>query len=380
MKVHTNSIDRNMAVPEFKIGNRKIGGDNPVFVIAELSGNHHQNYEEAVKLVKAAKKAGADAVKLQTYTPDTITINCKNKWFISGNKENPGDWLGKSLYELYQTAYTPWEWQSKLKKLADELGIILFSTPFDVTAVDFLERMNVPCYKVASYEVTDIPLLKKIASTGKPVIMSIGMATLGEVEFALEILRKHGAKDIAVLHCVTAYADEPVLANMNLETIADIRKRFGVVSGFSDNNGGIEVPIMSAKSGASIVEKHLILDKTAGGVDSRFSIDPQELAVLVREVRKELMVDESRFKQALGKIHYGPVGKTEEYNRNFRKSLFVVKDIKKGDRFSTVNVRSIRPGFGLHTKYFDEIIGKTASVDIEFGTPLRKEHIVGNII
>ncbi len=256
-----------------KIGDRIIGTGHPCFVIAELSGNHHQRYEEAVKLIHAAKEAGADAVKLQTYTPDTITINSSKQWFLVAGKDNPRRWKGKTLYELYRSAYTPWEWQPKLKKIADEIGIMLFSSPFDETAVDFLETMQVPCYKVASYEVTHIPLLKKIARTGKPVILSIGFASVEEVGLAIQTLRDGGTRDIAVLHCVTSYADEPKAEDMHLATIRDIRERFCVVSGFSDNNGGIEIPLRAVMAGASIVEKHFILDRSDAGPDANFSLE-----------------------------------------------------------------------------------------------------------
>src|SRR3989338_9718584 len=238
------------------IGNKNIGSGNPCFIVAELSGNHRQKYEEAVELVKAAQKAGADAVKLQTYTPDTITLNSDKKWFRVGGEDNPANWQGKTLYELYQTAYTPWEWQPKLKKLADELGIILFSSPFDETAVDFLEAMRVPCYKISAYEATDFVLLRKVARTRKPVIISFGYSSEEEIQFALDTLRTFGAKDIVALHCVTGYSDSPRLADMHLSNIDDLRKRFGVVAGFSDNNAGIKIPLMAAASGASIIEKH----------------------------------------------------------------------------------------------------------------------------
>lgn len=359
----------------FRIKNRLIGPGHPCFVVAELSGNHHQKYAEAVALVKAAKDSGADAVKLQTYTPDTITLNSDREWFRIGGTGNPENWKGKTLYELYQESYTPWEWQPKLKKLADDLGIILFSTPFDETAVDFLEEMQVPCYKIASYEATDFVLLRKVAQTRKPVILSVGYASLTEIEFALKTLRENGAKDIAVLHCVTAYADTPKLGNMNLRTLADIEKRFGVVSGFSDNNGGIEVPLMAAQAGASIVEKHFILSRADGGPDARFSLEPKELAELVQSVRRGERGDTEQYKKALGKISYGPVNAVEEYNKRWRRSLFAGTDIKKGELFTPQNVRDVRPAFGLETKYYDEVLGKKAAKDIPFATPLSWEMI-----
>lgn len=357
---------------EVIIGDKKIGPDHPCFIVAELSGNHHQKYDEAVRLVKAAKDAGADAVKLQTYTPDTITLNSDKEWFRVGGKGNPKSWKGKTLYELYREAYTPWEWQPKLKEIADELGIILFSTPFDETAVDFLEEMNMPCYKIASYEATDFVLLRKVGRTGKPAIMSVGYASVEEIAFALKTLRENGAKEIAVLYCVTGYSSEPVPRDMNLLTIADIKKRFGVVAGFSDNNAGIDIPLMAARSGASIIEKHLILDRKKGGPDAEFSLEPAELKELVLRIRaweagrEKLMVS----KRALGVAHYGPLSETERYNKRWRRSLFSAKEIKKGELFTPQNVRDIRPSFGLETKYFDEVIGKHATTDIPFATPL----------
>jgi pseudaminic acid synthase len=355
----------------FPIGDRIVGDGAPCFVIAELSGNHHQKYEEAVALVKAAKEAGADAVKLQTYTPDTITLDSDKKWFRVGGEGNPESWKGKTLYQLYQETYTPWEWQPKLKKLADELGIILFSTPFDETAVDFLEKeLDPPCFKIASYEATDIPLLKKVARTGKPVILSIGYASEDEIREALEILRANGAGSVAVLHCVTAYTDTPDPKMMNLKTIADTGKRFGVVSGFSDNNGGIEFPVMAAEAGASIIEKHFILDKASGGPDARFSITPPELKQMIHDVKQKKKAPREQFEQALGEVHYGPVNAQEEYNKRFRRSLFVAKDMEKGDAFTRENLRDVRPAFGLPTKYFETMLGRRAAHAIESGTPL----------
>lgn len=358
---------------EIKIGNRKIGGANPVFVVAELSANHHQKYEEAVLLVKAAKEAGADAVKLQTYTPDTITLNSNKEWFRVGGENNPDNWKGKTLYQLYETAFTPWEWQPKLKKLADDLGIILFSSPFDETAVDFLEKMDVPCYKVASYEVNDCILLKKIAETGKPVIMSIGYASVEDIELALRTLRENGAKEIAILHCVTDYKSEADEARANLAVIKDAAERWGVVAGFSDNSGGIHVSVMAAHAGAAIIEKHLILERALGGPDADFSLEPGELKELVDILRgkKEYPFEEERYKKAIGAPHYGPMSELEKYNLRWRRSLFAAKNIKKGECFTSENVRSVRPAFGLHTKHFDEIIGRVAASDIEFGTPLN---------
>lgn len=350
------------------IQGRKIGADYPTFIVAELSGNHHQRYEEAEKLIRKAHKAGADAVKLQTYTPDTLTIDSNKLWFLVNSSDTPSEWNKKKLYDLYKTAYTPWEWQPKLKKLADKLGIILFSTPFDETAIDFLEEMDVPCYKIASYEANHIPLLKKVAKTRKPVILSVGFASLFDIELALKTLRENGTKQIAVLHCVTSYSDKPDLDDINLATIVDIRQRFGVVSGFSDNNGGIDIPIVAATLGASIIEKHFILDRSLGGPDARFSIEPHELKELVKRIRFA--------EQVIGKVRYGPANAAEKYNgRRFSQSVFVVKAIKKGERLTSENIRCIRPGDGLAPKYFESVIGKAAARDIEAGTPLSWKYI-----
>jgi len=363
MKGRINQIKN----PEVAIDGREVGLRHPAFIVAELSGNHLGSYKTAVKLIKATAKAGADAVKLQTYTPDTMTLDSKKPWFIVGGKDNPGEWKGKTLYELYKNAHTPWEWQPKLKKIAEGLGLILFSTPFDETAVDFLEKMNVPCYKISSYEVTDIPLLERVARTRKPVILSVGFANLSEIKQAVETLRKNGCSQIALLHCATAYSDTPDLGKMNLQTIKRLRTRFGVVSGFSDNNAGIEIPLYSVAMGASIVEKHFILDRDKGGPDAQFSIEPAELAQLVKTIRN--------FEKTKGKVHYGPADSKERYNKRFRRSIFVVTDIKKGDVFTTDNIRVIRPALGLSPSLLGEVIGKRATQDIKKGTPLNSKMV-----
>ncbi|HZX49806.1 MAG TPA: pseudaminic acid synthase [Candidatus Paceibacterota bacterium] len=368
------------------IQQRTIGRGQPCFIVAELSGNHHQNYEEAVELVKLAKEAGADAVKLQTYTPDTITLDSRNKWFIVEGADRPDSWQKKSLYELYQQAYTPWEWQPKLKALADELGILLFSSPFDETAVDFLEQeVEPPCYKVASYEAVHIPLLKKIAATGKPIILSIGFADLEEVTLALQTLRENGATEIAVLHCVTSYAESPRIEDMNLRTIADITERFGVPSGFSDNNGGVEIPVAAAVlGGASIIEKHFILDHGTGSPDARFSIDPEEFKRMVQlirraeagereEVLKEIGVENAE--AAMGNVHYGPANQQEEDNKQFRPGIWAKADIAKGEVFTKENIRVARPNApdSFMPKDFDWILGRKAQADIAFANPITPE-------
>lgn len=355
-----------------KIGKRNIGPSEPCFIVAEISGNHNGKYTNAVKLIKAAKKAGADAVKLQTYTADTITIDSNRKWFQVGrkvgSKNSPADWKGKTLYQLFQTAYTPWEWQPKLKKIAEKLELVFFSSVFDPTSVDFLEKLKVPCYKVASYEITDIPLLKKVARTRKPVIMSAGLAsTYEDIKLAVDTLRKNGGKDVAVLHCVTAYSAKPKPENANLKTIQDFKDKLGVISGFSDNNAGIEIPVAAVIGGASIVEKHLTLSRSDGGPDARFSLEPSEFKEMVAQIRKA--------EQLLGKPSYGPTNKTEKDYQRSRRSIFVVQDIKRGERFSESNIHSIRPGFGLHPKLLDKILGKKAARNIKRGTPLSENLI-----
>lgn len=340
-----------------------IGVDHPCFIIAEMSGNHHHSYDEAVAIIKAAAEAGADAIKLQTYTPDTITLKSDKPWFRVGGNDNPEAWEGKTMHELFQTAYTPWEWQSKLKKVAEDLGLVFFSTAYDDTSVEFLENMGIGLYKVGSYELTHLPLLRQIAKTKKPVILSVGYGSLEEITDAVQALRINGAEDIALLHCVTGYAPSMELVYMHLRNIRDLAERFDVVSGFSENTGGIEVAAMSVLAGASVLEKHVILDKALGGPDATFSIDPKELKELVQKIRRE--------EQALGTVAFGPVNEKEKYNRDWcRESLFVGVDMKKGDTFTAKNVRIVRPGNGLSPKYYDEILGKKAAQDIEYATPL----------
>lgn len=348
-------------------GPRNIGPNEPCFIIAEMSGNHNLNYDKACEIVRAAAEAGVDAIKIQTYTPDTMTIDSDKKYFVVNGADNPETWKGESLYHLYQKAYTPWEWQADLKKLAESLGLVFFSTPFDPTAVDFLENLDVQLYKIASYEVTDYVLLKRVAQTGKPIIMSVGFATEEEIMQALDTLRKFGAKDILLLHCVTAYSNVPTLEEMNLRTILDIPERFDTLAGFSDNNGGIEIPLTAATMGAVAIEKHMIIDRNEGGADARFSIQPSEMADLVQAIRHE--------EKMKGKVNYGCHSNKEEQNRIFRRSLFVVADIKKGEVFTAQNVRSIRPAHGLSTYYYGEVVGKTAAQDLERGTPLSWEMV-----
>jgi len=340
---------------EIIIRDRKIGDNQPVYIIAEMSANHNQDFEQAVKVIHAAKKAGADAVKLQTYTPDTITIDCDNDYFrIEGTV-----WEGKTLYELYGEAYTPWEWQPKLKKIANDLGMDLFSTPFDHTAVDFLEKMDVPAYKVASFELVDIPLLRKIAQTGKPIIMSTGMATLAEIDEAVSAIRKASGNQLALLKCTSAYPAPP--EEMSLRTIPHLAEAFNVPTGLSDHTLGIAVPVAAVALGACIIEKHFTLSRDIPGPDSAFSLEPNEFKEMVDAIRTA--------EKALGKISYGITVK-EKASHIYRRSLFVVKDIKKSEEFTEKNIRSIRPGDGLSPKYIEEILGKKATSNIEKGTPL----------
>ena len=339
-----------------EIGGRRIGAGEPVYCIAEVSANHKQDFETAVCIVQAAKEAGADAVKLQTYTPDTITIQSDQKYFQVGGGTL---WDGRSLYDLYQEAFTPWEWQPKLKKLADDLGMHCFSSAFDHTAVDFLETMSVPAHKVASFELVDLALIQKMAATGKPLIMSTGMATIAEIEEAVTVARSAGAKQIALLKCTSAY---PAPAEeMNLLTIPELARRFDVPVGLSDHTMGVAVPVAAVSVGACIIEKHLTLSRAAGGPDSAFSLEPAEFKAMVDAVRAA--------EHALGSIHFG-VSEREASSRVFRRSLFVVRDVKTGEKFTAENVRSIRPGHGLHTRHLTEVLGKTAAVDIVRGTPL----------
>jgi pseudaminic acid synthase len=344
---------------QIEIGNRCIGPDQPAYVIAELSANHNQDFDQAVRIIQAAKQAGADAAKLQTYTPDTITIRSDRDCFRIGGGTL---WDGRTLYDLYGEAYTPWEWQPKLKKIANDLGMDCFSSAFDATAVDFLEQMNVPAHKVASFELVDIPLIQKMARTGKPLIMSTGMATLEEIEEAVQAARQAGATQIALLKCTSAY---PALAEeMNLQTIPELSRRFGVAVGLSDHTTGIVAPVAAVALGACIIEKHITLSRSQPGPDSAFSLEPDEFKAMVEAVRVA--------EKALGEVHFGCSAK-EASSRAFRRSLFVVQDVKRGEKFTDQNVRSIRPGYGLHTRHLAEILGKRALCDIEGGTPLSWE-------
>ena len=343
-----------------RINNRSIGPGYPVYIIAEMSANHHQQFGQAVDLIKAAKAAGADAIKLQTYTPDTMTIDCNNSFFTV--KGTP--WAGRSLYDLYGEAYTPWEWQSELKEVAEQVGLDFFSTPFDKTAVDFLEAIQVPAYKIASFENVDLPLIRKIAATGKPAIISTGMATLAEIEEAIQSFQDGGGKELLLLKCTSSYPASP--EEMNLRTIPHLAETFNVPVGLSDHSMNVAVAVAGVTLGACAIEKHLILSRKQTGPDNSFSLEPGELKEMISAIRIA--------EKALGTIRYG-TSPNEKSSRLFRRSIFAVKDIKAGERFSSDNIRSIRPGFGLHTRYLEMVIGRSAKKNIKRGTPLNWELI-----
>jgi len=339
-----------------KIGNRAIGGTNPCFIIAELSANHNGDLDVAIETIRAAKKTGADAIKLQTYTPDTLTIDCDNDHFkIEGGTL----WDGKTLYELYGEAYTPWEWHKKLFEVAKEEGLICFSSPFDKTAVDFLEELQVPAYKIASFEIQDIPLIEYAASKGKPIIMSTGIAEESDIKLAVDACRRVGNNDIILLKCTSSYPAPLELANLN--TIPDLKTRFNVEVGFSDHTYGSLAPVVATTLGATVIEKHFILNKDIGGPDADFSLDVDEFTELVDKVRDT--------EKLLGKVSYD-ISEKVKNNRKFARSLFVVQDVKSGDIISEENIRSIRPGYGLHPKYYNEILGKKFVSAVKRGEPL----------
>ncbi len=343
------------------IGSRKIGGGTPCFIIAELSANHNGDLNVAIETIRAAKRCGADAIKLQTYTPDTLTIDCDNEFFkIDGGTL----WDGKTLHQLYGEAYTPWEWHEKLFEVAKEEGLICFSSPFDFTAVDFLEKLDVPAYKIASFEIQDIPLIEYTASKGKPIIMSTGIATEEDIQLAVDTCRKAGNNNIVLLKCTSSYPAPLELANLN--TIPDLKNRFNVEVGFSDHTYGHLAPVVAATLGATVIEKHFILNKTIGGPDADFSLDEKEFKEMVDAVRDA--------EKLLGKVSY-EVSEKVEKNRKFARSLFVVENVKEGEVFTEKNIRSIRPGYGLHPKYYNKILGKKSKVNIIKGTPLSLELI-----
>jgi N-acetylneuraminate synthase len=338
-----------------EINGWRIGPSCPVYIVAEMSANHNQDFDQAVKIIEAAKEVGADAIKLQTYTPDTLTIGCDNEYFqIKGTL-----WEGHTLYDLYDEAYMPWDWQPRLKEIANEMDLDLFSTAYDDTAVDFLETLDVPVYKVASFENVDLPLLRRIAQTGKPIIMSTGMATLAEIDEAVRTIREAGGEQLALLKCTSAYPASP--EEMNLRTISHLAEAFNVPVGLSDHTLDVAVPVAVVALGACIIEKHFTLSRATPGPDAAFSLEPHEFKAMVEAVRTA--------EKALGTVHYG-VSEREASSRVFRRSLFVVQDVKAGEVFTTENVRSIRPGYGLHTRHLEDVLGRQASQDIERGMPL----------
>jgi N-acetylneuraminate synthase len=343
----------------FVINGRRVEAGRPTYIVAELSANHHQSFDRAVELVQAAKRCGADAVKLQTYTPDTITIDANGPGFM-----NDADslWAGKRLYDLYREAYTPWEWQPRLKALADELRIDLFSTPFDPTAVDFLERMDVPAYKVSSFELVDLPLIERIANTGKPIILSTGMGALAEIAEAVSTVRRVSDAGLALLKCTSAYPAPP--EEMNLRTIPHLAEAFDVPVGLSDHTLGIAVPVAAVVLGATIIEKHFTLSRAEAGPDSAFSLEPHEFRAMVEAVRTA--------ENSLGTVHYGLSGK-DAACRAFRRSLYVVKDVSAGELLTEENVRSVRPGYGLSPKYLPDVLGRRTLRELAKGTPLAWE-------
>ena len=347
------------------IRNSKIGANNPVYLIAELSANHNQDFSLAVKLIHLAKEAGANAIKIQTYTPDTMTIDSNKKYFqIKGTY-----WAGKSLYQLYKEAHTPWEWQPKLKHIAEKAGLDFFSTAFDLSSVDFLESIGISAYKLASFEIIDMPLIKKIASTGKPAIFSTGMASLSEIDEAVDTFFSANGKELALLKCTSAYPSNP--EEMNLLTIPHMMQTFKLPVGLSDHSLNPAVPAVAVTMGACIIEKHFTLSRSLPGPDSAFSLEPHEFKQMVESVRTA--------KQALGKICYDPSDRELE-SRRYRRSLFAVKDIRRGEVLSDQNIRCIRPGFGLHPRYKDQIVGTIAKFDIPTGTPITWNSLLRGVL
>jgi len=346
-----------MALTPITLGQHRIAPDSPPFIIAEMSGNHNQSLERALAIVEAAAQAGAHALKIQTYTADTMTLDLRDGEFFIQN--NNSLWQGKSLYQLYQEAYTPWQWHEPIFKRCKELGLIAFSTPFDASAVDFLEELHVSCYKIASFENTDLPLLRKVATTGKPLIISTGMASLAELDDMVCTLRAAGCEQFILLKCTSTYPATP--ENTNILTIPHLRQLFDCQIGLSDHTLGIGVAVASVALGATVIEKHFTLSRAEGGVDAAFSMQPEELAALV--------IESKRAWQALGKIHYGTT-ELEKPSLQYRRSLYVAKDMQVGEVFTTDNLRAIRPGLGLPTKYYEILLGKTVGRAVKKGTPV----------
>lgn len=340
------------------IAGRAIGCDHAPFVIAEMSGNHNQSLDRALRIVEAAAQAGAHALKIQTYTPDTMTLNLREREFFISNPKSP--WAGTSLYDLYGQASTPWDWHQAIFERARALGLIVFSTPFDATSVEFLEKLNVPCYKIASFENTDLPLIRLAAATGKPLIISTGMATLAEIEETVVAAREAGCRQLVLLKCTSTYPASP--AQSNILTIPDLRRRFGCEVGLSDHTGGLGVAVASVALGATVIEKHFTLSRAEGGVDSTFSMEPAELARLVEETGRAWV--------GLGAPAYGPT-EAEKQSIQFRRSLYVVQDLKAGDVLTRENLRCIRPGYGLPPKYLEPLLGRTVAGDVARGTAMH---------
>jgi N-acetylneuraminate synthase len=346
-----------------KIANREIGKNTTPFIIAEMSGNHNQSLDRALAIVNAAAKAGAHGLKLQTYTPDTITIDSEEREFFISDQDNL--WTGKSLYKLYGEAYTPWDWHEAIFNRARELGMVPFSTPFDDTAVDFLEKLNVPCYKIASFENTDLPLIRRVAATGKPLIISTGMASVAELDDAVNAARQAGCKDLVLLKCTSTYPATPT--NTNILTIPHLRELFNCEVGLSDHTMGIGVSVASVALGATVIEKHFTLSRADGGVDSAFSMEPTEMAQLVEEAERAW--------QSLGSVSYGPT-KAEKKSLQYRRSLYIVKDVNVGEILTHENLRSIRPGLGLPTKYLNIALGKPVKHDVSRGAALTWDMLI----
>lgn len=352
-----------MAERFIEINGRRVGPGLPAYVVAELSANHNQSIDRAIDTIRAARAAGADAIKLQTYRADTLTIDCDREWFrVRGTL-----WNGRTLYDLYTEAFTPWEWHPRLRDVAAEEGLDFFSTPFDDTAVDFLEELGVVAHKVASFENVDLPLLRRVASTGKPLIVSTGMATLAEIDEAVRTVRGAGGTQLALLKCTSAYPCTP--DTMNLRTIPHLSEAFGVPVGLSDHSMEAAVAAVAVSLGACIVEKHFTLDRGTGGPDSAFSLEPDEFRAMVNAVRVA--------EEALGDVRYGP-GPAEAGSLVFRRSLFVVEDVRAGEAFTPRNVRSIRPGHGLHTRHLEQVLGRVAARDVRRGTPLDWDLVAGS--
>lgn len=346
-------------ISEFMIGNRMVGRNHKPFIIAEMSCNHNQSLDRALEIVRAAAKTGVDALKLQTYTPDTMTLDINEREFFISNPDTP--WEGTNLYDLYKQAYMPWDWHKPIMDLCKELGVLCFSTPFDKTAVDFLEDLDVPCYKIASFENTDVELVRKVARTGKPLIISTGMASLAEIDDTVRAAREEGCDNLVLLKCTSSYPASP--KQSNIATIPHMEQLFKCQIGLSDHTMGSGVTVAAIALGATVIEKHFIMRRSDGGPDSTFSMEPEEFRTLV--------IESERAWESIGQVSYGPSDIKEEKSKQFRRSLYITKDLKKGDVLSNDNVRAIRPGLGLPTKFLNVVIGKTLQKDAPKGTPVN---------